>query len=61
MRVSKDGGKTYGLEQWRSIGKIGKFNTRAVWNRLGRAREWTFKFRVTDPIKVVITQAWGTK
>lgn len=59
LQVSKDGGKTYGAELWRTIGAVGKYKTRAVWNRLGSAYDWVFKFRITDPVKVVIVAAWG--
>lgn len=61
MRISKDGGKTWGAEHWRPFGKVGEYLKRAVWNRLGRARDWTFEFTITDPVKTVITQAWGRK
>lgn len=59
LQVSRDGGKTYGAELWRSIGRVGKYLTRAVWNRLGQAYDFVFKFRITDPVKVVIIAAWG--
>lgn len=61
MSISRDGGHTYGPEAWRSIGKVGQYTRRAKWNRLGRARDWLFKFRITDPVKTVFTQAWGQK
>jgi hypothetical protein len=32
---------------------------RAIWNRLGRARDWTFKFRITDPVKTIFIGAWA--
>lgn len=54
MSVSKDGGHTFGTEQWVTIGAIGNYKTRAIWRRQGQARDWTFKFRITDPIKRVI-------
>ena len=57
LAVSKDGGFTYGNERWVSIGAIGSYLTRAVWRRLGQARDWVFKIRVTDSVKVVITGA----
>lgn len=59
LTVSKDGGHEWGNELWRSFGMVGKYKTRAVWNRLGMARDWLFKFRITDPVKVVIIAAWG--
>lgn len=59
MQVSKDGGHTFGNEVWVPFGKIGEYRRRAVFRRLGRARDWTFKFRVTDPVKTVFIEAWG--
>jgi hypothetical protein len=59
MQVSKDGGHTWGREQWRSLGAIGNYRGRAKWLRQGAARDWIFKFRVTDPVKVVIIGGYG--
>lgn len=59
MQISRDGGHTWGNELWRSFGQVGKYLRRAVWRRLGRSRDWLFKFRVTDPVKVVFVAAWG--
>ena len=57
MRYSKDGGHSYSAELWRSLGAIGKYLTRAIWHRLGRARVWVFEVTVSDPVKVVIANA----
>ncbi|MBF0399963.1 MAG: hypothetical protein HQL90_04275 [Magnetococcales bacterium] len=54
---SDDGGHTYGNEHWRSMGKIGEYSSRAIWRRLGRFRQRTFKLTITDPVKVVIIGA----
>lgn len=54
LAISKDGGHTYDAEQWTDIGPIGEFGTLAIWRQLGVARDWVFKFRITDPIKRVI-------
>jgi hypothetical protein len=59
MQISRDGGQTWGNELWRSFGKVGQYKSRAVWRRLGRARDWVFRFRVTDPVKTVFAAAWG--
>ena len=59
MQISRDGGHTWGNELWRSFGRVGQYLRRAVWRRLGRSRDWVFKFRVTDPVKVVFVAAWG--
>jgi len=42
---------------WRSPGKIGVYDERAVWTRLGRARSMTFKLKITDPVKAIILAA----
>lgn len=58
MQVSRDGGHTWGPERWRGLGAIGNRRQRQVWWRNGTAREWTFKFRVSDAAsRVVIMSA----
>lgn len=57
LRISKDGGRTWGREIWRSFGKIGKYLTRVMFRRLGSGRDWVFEVTITDPVKVVITNA----
>lgn len=59
MQVSRDGGHTYGNELWKSFGRVGEYKARANWHRLGRARDWVFRFRVTDPVPVIFVNAWG--
>jgi len=57
LQISKDGGHTWGNELWTTIGAIGKYAVRTAWRRLGQSLSWTFKLRITDPIKVVVTYA----
>lgn len=57
LQISRDGGHTYGNEMWSGLGKRGYYGWRAVWNRLGRARDWVFRWRITDAVKVVILNA----
>lgn len=59
MSISRDGGHTWGAEIVREFGKIGEYRWRAVFNRLGRSRDWLYKFRVTDPVPTVFVAAWG--
>lgn len=59
MQLSRDGGHTFGPEIWRSMGKIGKFRVRAIWNALGMGTDWLMKFRVTDPVKTVFVAGWA--
>ena len=57
LRWSNDGGSTWSNEHWVSIGKMGKYKNRAIWRRLGWARDRVFEVVVTDPVKMVIVSA----
>lgn len=56
LRVSRDSGRTYGAVN-ASTGKIGVYNGRALWNRLGRVRldRLVIEMTQTDPVRT----AWG--
>ena len=58
LYTSRDGGKTYSGGRTKSLGRVGNYIRRVCWHRLGQARQMTFKIRVTDPVKVVITGGW---
>ena len=51
LRTSKDGGHTWSNELWCPIGKQGVYQSRAVFRRLGWARDWLFEVSLTDPVK----------
>ena len=53
LQISKNNGASWGAELWREIGAVGNYLQRVVWRRLGIARDWLFKLRITDPVKVV--------
>ena len=57
LRWSNDGGSTWSSEHWTSIGLIGKYKNRAIWRRLGMARDRVFEVSVSDPINAVIISA----
>lgn len=57
LQVSKDGGRSFTSIGFASMGKIGQYTTRVIWRRLGRARDWVLKLRITDPVFRVITGA----
>lgn len=59
LRISDDGGHTWGNEHWRDIGEIGRYGKRAIWRRLGRSRNRTFEIVITDPIKSIILGAYA--
>jgi len=57
LRWSNDGGSTFSNEHWTSIGQIGQYKNRAIWRRLGYARDRIFEVTITDPVKAVIVAA----
>jgi hypothetical protein len=57
LRWSNDGGSTWSREYWVSIGQLGKYRNRAIWRRLGTARDRIFEVSVTDPVNAVIISA----
>ena len=58
MDYSDDGGRTFSTERFRPIGKIGKFEQRSVFRRLGQARQRVYRTKVTDPVRANITAAF---
>lgn len=50
LRISKDGGQTWGNERVRSIGAVGNYQTRARWTRCGSGRDLVFEVVATDPV-----------
>lgn len=50
LSISRDGGMTYGPEDWLSAGTIGDYRKRVYATRLGSARDFVFKLVVTDPV-----------
>jgi hypothetical protein len=57
LRWSNDGGSTWSEEHWTSIGKIGRYTNRAIWRRLGQARDRVFEVSISDPVKCVLVSA----
>ena len=57
LRWSNDGGSTWSNEHWITIGKIGQYQNRAIWRRLGWSRDRIFEVVVSDPVKAVIVSA----
>jgi hypothetical protein len=51
MRFSDNGGRTWSNELWRQSGKIGGYQRRTRWNRLGFTPHYRcFEFSMTDPV-----------
>lgn len=57
LEVSRDNGKTWGAQMWKTMGAIGKYLTRVEWRKLGTARAFNFRLTITDPVKVVFVSA----
>jgi hypothetical protein len=57
LRWSNDGGSTWSNEHWTSVGQMGKYQNRAIWRRLGQARDRIFEVSVSDPVNFVIISA----
>ena len=57
LSISKDGGRTFGPEKWKSFGKIGTYLTRAIWRQLGQYRDCVLKISISDPVKRVVVGA----
>lgn len=57
LTLSRDNGKTWGSEMWKSMGKIGEYNKRVEWRQLGTCRYLTPRLRITDPVPVCIVSA----
>lgn len=58
LRYSTDGGHSWSNELHAPIGAVGEYDTRVIWHRLGRARDFTFEVTVTDPVKTVFVNGF---
>jgi hypothetical protein len=58
LRWSDDGGQAWSNEHWIGAGQAGTFKTRALWNRLGYARDRVYEVAVTDDIPWRIIDAY---
>lgn len=60
LRWSDDGGHTWGNYHNRSMGRIGEFNKRVIWLRLGmtqKLRDRVYEISGTDPVRISIMGA----
>ena len=51
MRHSKNGGRSYSNELWRSMGLIGDYLRRAIWRSLGQFYQLDIRLVMTDPVR----------
>lgn len=57
LRISKDGGRNWGYQRSKSIGEQGQYDTRCVFHRAGRARDFIAELSISSPVPVVVTGA----
>jgi len=58
LRWSDDGGHSWSDERWASMGKQGEYTRRAIWRRLGQARDRVYEVKSTEPIKQIWISAY---
>lgn len=54
---SDDGGRTFGPEIWRQLGKQGEYQRAARFNRLGASRDRVYRYSISDPVRRTLIQA----
>jgi len=59
MVFSDDQGNTWSNEVTASIGQIGEYSNRAMWNRCGHFTDRTYRISVSDPVKVSIVGTYA--
>ena len=59
LEWSDDGGRTWSNIYTASMGKLGQYNARTIWRRLGSFRNRQFRLSVTDPVRRIILGAFA--
>lgn len=59
LRWSDDGGNTWSSEKSVPIGEYQQYGTRALWRSLGRSRNRVYELTITEPVKIVLIDAYG--
>lgn len=59
LQYSKDGGRLFGTELWRSLGRVGEYQTRAIW-RLGvQFRQLQIKLKMPSFTRRLVISYYG--
>lgn len=58
LRLSRDGGHTWGEPMTMSAGQLGVYTQRVIARRLGQARDCVFEVTVSDPVAWSLVNAW---
>lgn len=59
ISISKDGGRTFGNQYKRFLGKVGHYKWRTILRRCGQARTMCFKFEFSEPTKLSVASAYA--
>jgi hypothetical protein len=59
LELSRDGGYSFGNQMVTSIGKLGNYTKRAVFRRLGLARELTIRLTFSNPSRFLLISSFG--
>lgn len=57
LRWTNDG-KSFSNELWRGLGSQGEYYTTVEWRKLGRSKYRAYELKITDPVRVVIANAY---
>jgi hypothetical protein len=57
LDYSDDGGLTWVSLPNRSLGPVGKYETRVTWHNLGSSRQRVYRAAVSDPVKITVTDS----
>lgn len=57
LSISEDGGSTFTEYQRRSLGALGKRETRVFWTGLGSSRNRVYEFTLSDPVDMFVFDA----
>lgn len=58
LRMSRDGGQTFGPQRSVAIGRQGDYLTRALFNRLGRSRDFVAEVSISAQVPIAISGAF---
>ena len=58
LRISDDGGRTFGNFIEMPMGDIGQYNYGSIWRNLGRSQDRVFEWTTSEPVPIAIVDAY---
>jgi hypothetical protein len=58
LSYSDDGGHTFSDLRPMSLGELGDYLKRVVWNRLGQSRDRIYQVELSDPVDIALLDAY---